>query len=134
MDIFYGANMPFLGGKEGIMSRQSNERLIRNDLLQLLLTSPGERVMRPTFGSGIRSFMFEQMDDIGLERLKSNIINSVQEFEKRVSLSDVVFNRNDNTLSIILLGKFNFDNFSSDESDSVLIEYKMPTSRQGVNG
>jgi hypothetical protein len=52
--IWFGFNPPFIGGQQKVMSRQEDLRLIKNDLLQLLLTVPGERVHRPTFGSPIR--------------------------------------------------------------------------------
>lgn len=84
---YYGFNPPFFGGSSGILSRQENERLIKNDLLQLLLTLPGERVMLPTFGTALRSFVFEQFDEATLEMLRMNIINAISLNEARVNLT-----------------------------------------------
>lgn len=86
---YYGFNPPFFGGSAGILSRQENERLIKNDLLQLLLTLPGERVMLPTFGTALRSFVFEQFDDATLEMLRMNIINAISLNEGRVNLTSL---------------------------------------------
>jgi phage baseplate assembly protein W len=36
---------------------------IRNNLINYLLTNPGERPFNPTFGAGIRNYIFEQIID-----------------------------------------------------------------------
>jgi len=36
---------------------------IRNNLINYLLTNPGERLFNPTFGAGIRNYIFEQIID-----------------------------------------------------------------------
>lgn len=87
--IFYGYNPPFIGGPQNIMSRQEDERLIKNDILQLLLTIPGERVMRPTYGVNIRNFVFENLVSSDLSILKSNIAEQLSTHEPRVNLSTI---------------------------------------------
>jgi len=99
----FGYNPPFIGGAQNVFSRQINERLIKNDLLQLLLTAPGERLMRPTFGSPIRPFLFEGMDDVNISDLENAILNAVNEFENRVTVKDIILNINDNNLLDIKL-------------------------------
>jgi phage baseplate assembly protein W len=51
---------------------------IRNNLINYLLTNPGERPFNPTFGAGIRNYIFEQIidgttDDIAA-KIKEDII------------------------------------------------------------
>ena len=60
---FYGFNPPFLGGNQNVLSRQEDVRLIQTDILQLLLTSPGQRVMRPNFGTSINYQLFDPLDE-----------------------------------------------------------------------
>ena len=36
---------------------------VKQNFKMLVLTSPGERVMVPDFGVGLRNFLFEAMDD-----------------------------------------------------------------------
>lgn len=131
---YFGFNAPFLLSEAGVVSsvlpRQVDERLIRNDLLQLLLTNPGERVMRPTFGSGIRAFLFEQLDQSGLADLKQNIIETITEFERRVTVTDVSFTSDANVLGIKVFGSFNFDRFAGVGQDAdidLLVELNIPT-------
>ena len=54
MATYFGQNPPFVGGAEKVLSRQEDIRLIKNDILQLIMTSPGERVHRPNFGTAVR--------------------------------------------------------------------------------
>jgi phage baseplate assembly protein W len=131
MPLFYGFNAPFMGGKEKVLSRQVDEKLIRNDLLQLLLTAPGERVMRPDFGSPIRPFLFELMTATDLSILKDGIIAAIEKFEPRVTVTDVALDSNDNgTLVITVFGYFQINRFRTGakaiDSD-VLVQLNIPT-------
>lgn len=92
---YYGMNPPFIGGAENVMSRQEDERLIKNDILQLLLTVPGERVMRPDFGVNLRNFVFEQLTASSISQLKAEIENQIGIYEKRVSIDYIDISKND---------------------------------------
>lgn len=49
---------PFQYDGRGRTSQSSEDEYIRELIEQVLLTAPGERVMRPTFGSGVRQLLF----------------------------------------------------------------------------
>lgn len=85
---WYGNNIPFLSNGSWL-SFQQDERLIKNDLLQLLLTSPGERVMKPNFGTNIRRFMFENITEARLKSLRSNISTAIERYEPRVNVKNL---------------------------------------------
>ena len=105
MAKWFGANFPFIGGKENVMSRQEDERLIKNDLLQLLLTVNGERVMRPTFGTPLRQYVFEQLDTAGLDSLRASIIEAINLYENRVDVMSLTLTptKDNNYLEISLI-------------------------------
>lgn len=92
---FFGFNPPFLGGPQNVLSRQEDDRLIKNDILQLLLTVPGERVMRPDFGVQLRSFVFEQSTASDINSLQGDIERAIAEFEPRVLVEGVQIERDD---------------------------------------
>jgi len=49
------------------------------NLKNLLLTAKGERIMQPDFGSGLRSLLFEQMDDTEFKKnIQQTILKSVE--------------------------------------------------------
>jgi len=133
---WYGFNAPFLGGPEKVLSRQTDERLIRNDLLQLLLTSPGERVMRPDFGSPIRKFVFENMTAADLTKLENDILETIRNNEPRVVPTSIKTEAQDNNiLNIKVYGFFNLDVNNTINSNaknaSMLIELNLPTNKIG---
>lgn len=103
--IYFGYGLPFISNA-GILPLQADERLIKNDLLSLLLTSPGQRVMKPTFGTRINLFQFEQMTPGDLSNLRSNIINAIRNYEPRVELIDVRVEESAvaNTVNIKIVG------------------------------
>ena len=116
--------MPFLSGSPGslrVLPRQEDERLIKNDLIQLLLTGPGDRVMRPEWGSPLRPFLFQQLDEESKSQLESDIRKAVGTYERRVTLTrvDIEFT-DDNFANLKLYGYFNYDRFNiPDERGSV---------------
>jgi uncharacterized protein len=99
---YFGYNPPFIGGPQNIMSRQEDERLIKNDILQLLLTVPGERVMRPDYGVNLRNFVFEQMVNRDLSQLKQEIRRGITEYEPRVNVDEVYIKKDDDNNRIEL--------------------------------
>lgn len=98
--ILYGFNPAFYGGPSGILSRQEDQQLIKNDLLQLLLTVPGERVFRPTFGTILRSSLFEQLDDRQLLAMRDSILESIRTHEPRITVTKLNLTATDNTNEI----------------------------------
>ena len=52
---------------------------VRQNLKLILLTSPGERIMLPSFGVGLRSYLFEQ----DRPNLQSEISNKIKQQFKR---------------------------------------------------
>jgi phage baseplate assembly protein W len=133
MPKYFGYNAPFLGGNERVLSQQVDDRLIRNDLLQLLLTAPGERVMRPDFGSPIRTYVFEQIDEVGISQLREGIKEAIAKFESRVNVTDVIIETSpdNNLLNIKVYGFFKTDRFGqlrgSTEQADLLVELKIAT-------
>lgn len=86
---FYGYNPPFVGGPQNILSRQEDEQLIKNDILQLLLTIPGERVMRPDFGVNLRNAVFEPSDIATVSGLELEIRQKIEQYDQRIFVDDV---------------------------------------------
>ncbi len=108
---FFGFTPPFIGGPQNILSRQEDDRLIKNDILQLLRTVPGERVMRPLYGAPLRSFVFEQATSADIDVLRSQIADVITETDQRVTVEEVAVERNDdrNGLSIKIVVRLKKD-------------------------
>lgn len=50
----------------------------------ILMTSRGERVMRPDFGCGLRDYVFGTMDETSLRLMESDIREAITVWEPRV--------------------------------------------------
>jgi len=113
---YYGFNPPFFGGGiQNVLSRQEDEQLIKNDVLQLLLTLPGERVHRPKFGTPLRSFVFENSTSV--TALRARIISAIQSYEQRINVVSLnLIPKNDNLLVILVF------NLKSDPKRQFTIE------------
>jgi phage baseplate assembly protein W len=130
---WFGANAPFIGGNQKVLSRQEDEKLIRNDLLQLLLTVPGERYMRPTFGTIIRTSVFDQLDRDQIDAIESDIRNKISLFENRVEVTTIDTARldNENALFIKIYGFIKpKENFDSD--NDLLVELSLPVRAEDI--
>ncbi|MFC5702282.1 GPW/gp25 family protein [Cohnella faecalis] len=51
----------------------------------ILMTSKGERVMRPSFGCGLRDFAFGTMDETSLRLLETDVCEAITVWEPRVT-------------------------------------------------
>ena len=107
----FGYNPAFYGGPNNILSRQEDEQIIKNDLLQLILTVPGERVFRPEFGTPLRSAVFEPLDRLTIDTIRDKVIEAIQHHERRVDLVtlDIVGYEDQNALRILLVAKLRSD-------------------------
>lgn len=99
---YFGYNAPFIGGVQNVMSRQVDERLIKNDLQQLIMTLPGERVYRPGFGTSARAIVFETVTDDDLTGLEQEIKVAIEKNEDRVKVDKVTCTALDDGQSITI--------------------------------
>jgi len=67
----------------------SYEEDINESLRILMGTSPGERVMYPTYGCGLKKMVFEKIDESVMTALKDTIARAVLFFEPRITLDSI---------------------------------------------
>ena len=70
--------------------------LLLQDISQLLLTIPGERVYRPAYGCFLRNQIWENIDDAAIKGA-SSIKAALDKFEPRIRVTSVGFDINRNT-------------------------------------
>ena len=66
-----------------------NENAIARAVRNIVLTSPGEKLFNPEFGSSISEILFENVDDITAISIQDEISSSLKNYEPRVELIDV---------------------------------------------
>ena len=69
-----------------------NENAIARSIRNIVFTSPGEKFFQPTFGSRVSELLFDNMDEVSALSIKDEITSSIERFEPRVSLQEVLVN------------------------------------------
>lgn len=87
--VYSGIKYPFQKGGTSFPAAVTDDVLIRDSLLQLVLTMTGERIMRPEFGTNALSFVFENNDAVLSNLLRAEIQGVIARFEPRVQLVDI---------------------------------------------
>ena len=94
--VAIGVTLPFDGYAVFNQSFTTKEQ-VKSNLINLMLTSPGERLMNPNFGIGIRDLIFENVID--QESLQNRIIDSALEYIPEVEILNVNIQRVSETTS-----------------------------------
>ena len=66
-----------------------NENAIARAVRNIVLTTPGEKLFDPDFGSSVSEILFENVDDITAVSIQDEIRNCLNNYEPRVDLINV---------------------------------------------
>ena len=110
---FIGLQYPLVKTVRGTLAQKNGVDQIKADLLQLLLTNPGERVMLPTFGTPLRELFFEPNDIIIENRARLMIADSIQKWEPRIVVDAIHVTSNFNSSEL-------HNDDTKDELDAIL--------------
>tara|TARA_R110000796_G_scaffold162584_1_gene279354 strand:+ start:289 stop:687 length:399 start_codon:yes stop_codon:yes gene_type:complete len=81
-----------LGGDNGNYQLiKTYKNLIKQNFKNLVLTAPGERIMDPKFGVGIRNFLFENDGALLYSAIEVAIESQVQIYMPFISIIDISF-------------------------------------------
>ena len=84
--MYSGIAYPVKPGKKGLFSVESDIKLIEGDIIQIIGTRKGERVMLPLFGSRILDFIHEPLDHITCALLRFELLEAINLWEHRIIL------------------------------------------------
>jgi len=71
-----------------------NENAIARSVRNLILTTQGERPFQPVLGSNVNNLLFDNMDKLTASTLKDEIRNTIENYEPRVELEDIIVDPN----------------------------------------
>tara|TARA_A100001391_G_C4861838_1_gene222732 strand:- start:110 stop:514 length:405 start_codon:yes stop_codon:yes gene_type:complete len=80
--------------------------VFKQNLKTLILTEPGERVMDPSYGVGIRKFLFENFSQSLLSNIDSKIREQVRTYIPAINILQINFDTSGidrNTINIAIL-------------------------------
>lgn len=84
-----GVRVPFLPDPDGRLGWVSGMDLIRQSVSTILDTEPGERVMRPGFGCGLRRYLMEPNNLTTRTSMEADIRTALETWEPRIRLVNV---------------------------------------------
>lgn len=79
---------------------KSYQDTIKQNFKYLLLTNPGERVMEPDFGCGIKNFLFENVDANLYSRISQRIYSQILKYMPFIKIINANADFRDNLLHI----------------------------------
>ena len=83
---YRGIHYPVKAGTKGLFAAETDINLIEGNIIQILGTRKGERVMLPLFGARILDFIHEPLDHITCALLRFELIDAISIWEKRIVL------------------------------------------------
>lgn len=104
-------------------------RAIKNSIVNIMTTSPGEKILNPTFGIDLRDFLFEPVSEIVKNQISNAIVTGMIQQEPRIRFTrrpEVIDNPDEQSYTINMIvnvpllqisdflfqGLLNFEGFS----------------------
>ena len=119
--------LPMTVSKEGAPGNTLTiEENTQQNLKNLLLTSPGERIMDLDFGVGIRRFLFENNTPTARSRIESRIYEQVSKYLPFVEINLLQLGYNDENPHLVDVKlRYDIANVASDQILSLSLEPKI---------
>ena len=85
----------------GYALNQDIKSVIKQNLKMLFLTSPGERIMYPNLGVGLKRFLFEQSTEETYDAIKDRIYSQVEEYMPFIDINELIIEQDQEEMNLI---------------------------------
>jgi phage baseplate assembly protein W len=115
-----GVDIPF--SAPGIFkSNYTTKVATKNNLINYFLTNLGERPLNPTFGGGLRAFIFEQINTDNLDFLEERITQDLSTFFPNINIVNLeILRQEDNNIITVQLS---YNVINTNISDTLEIDF-----------
>ena len=104
-----GVDIPF--SSPGVFKpNYTTKAAIKNNLINYFLTNQGERPLNPSFGGGLRAFVFEQIATDNLDFLKERISSDLNIFFPNIFIGSLEITKQEDFNVITVILKYNVIN------------------------
>lgn len=119
-NIAIGVSLPF-NGPVAFNSTYSTTEQIKSNLINLLLTNKGERIMNPEFGADLKTVLFEGITEDTSDMIRNLISTNVSIFVPEVTVTNLNINKQEdqNTISITVQYRINL----SGQADQITVQF-----------
>jgi phage baseplate assembly protein W len=119
-NVAVGVNLPFSG--PGVFTpNYLTSQAIKNNIINYFLTNPGEILLNPTFGGGLRNYIFEQIAENTLDFLKQDVEQKLEKYFPSVIIDSLDVLRNDDNNSVIVQLKYSIE--YSNINDNITFQF-----------
>lgn len=119
-NLAVGVNLPF-SGPSVFTSSYLTSQALKNNLINYFLTNPGEIPLNPTFGGGLRSFIFQQISEDSLDGLEENIGLKLETYFPNVIINSLEVLKKDDENSVVVQLKYSIAN--SNINDNLTFQF-----------
>ena len=92
----------FFNGQGTYASNILAKDVVKQNFKNLLLTSPGERIMIPDFGVGLRNFLFQQNVDQTVNLILDRVQQQIQRYMPFIEIQEFSPSYEENQLIIVI--------------------------------
>ena len=101
-----GLSFPPRVGADGRLAWSEGEDNVRESIRVILMTEPGERLMREDFGCGLRKFLFEPNTVTTRQLIRERINKAIGRWEPRVKVDEVTVETDSNNPRLVSIDIF----------------------------
>jgi phage baseplate assembly protein W len=98
------------------------KEVARQNLKMVVLTNPGERIMLPNFGVGIKTYLFQNADTFVFEEIEEKIRQQVRTYLPYITIDDINFFSERNNFNETEIEPSSLSNYVH-----IQIKYRIPT-------
>jgi phage baseplate assembly protein W len=106
----------FTSDSGAVATSSSLNTVVEQNIIDILTTMPGERVMNPKYGAGLKNLLFEEMDELVFAEYR---VDAIQELNEYLTTGKVV------DLNIVV-PETSFYGDDTDTTITVSVKYVVP--------
>ena len=110
-NVGVGVNIPF-SSPSVFWQTFTTQAAIKANMINYLLTEPGERYDNPTFGFGFRRYLFEQIEANTLENIQIEVSNIISSNFPTITVNQILVTPNTQSQTISISIYYSFINQS----------------------
>jgi phage baseplate assembly protein W len=93
-NIYSDIDLELTQQADGDITKDTEFNAIENSIANIVATFQGSRRMIPEFAIGIYNLLFEPMDNLSSNRLGSDILEAIKQWDDRVVVKNIHVNAN----------------------------------------
>ena len=97
-----GWNMPVMPDSVGALTYADGPEKVAQSIRIILDTDPGERIMRPSFGCGLRRYLMRPNTSATRALIRHDVEQSLANFEPRISVNSISVDPGDDASFVLI--------------------------------